>query len=99
MEASFSRKSFISGSQFSRKDYILTNVTEFLASKNCFLTIFQTLVKMEQNGSRKWFPLTIKIWPPVISVTVSTFNKNSEQKETFPLARKSVSTSRNEGFR
>ena len=58
-----------------------------------------------ENG-RKWFPLArksifllVKIWsffknsPPLISVMVFTKRKISEQKKTFSLARKSVSTS------
>ena len=34
----------ISGSQFLKKDHILTNETDFLASGDHFLPIFQTLV-------------------------------------------------------
>ena len=44
----------ISGSQILKKDHILTNVTDFLASENHFLPFFQTAVKMEENGSRNW---------------------------------------------
>ena len=44
----------ISGSQFLKKDHILTNVTDFLAIGNHFLPFFQTTVKIEENGSRKW---------------------------------------------
>ena len=33
---------------------MLTNVTDFLASENHFLTFLQTAVKMEENGSTKW---------------------------------------------
>ena len=38
----------IGGSQFLRKDYILINVTNFLASEKHFLPFFQTAVEMEK---------------------------------------------------
>ena len=37
-----------------KKDYILTKLTDFLANENHFLPFFQTVVKMEENGRRKW---------------------------------------------
>ena len=43
----------VSGRQFLKKDHILTNVTDFLASAKHFLPFFQTTVKMEENGTRK----------------------------------------------
>ena len=54
---------------------------------------------MKENGfnqPKNQFSLSkiqsfFKNWPTLISVTVSTQTKNSEQKKTFPLARKTFS--------
>ena len=60
---------------------------------------------------KKWVPLAkksvtlVKVcslfynWLSLVSVTVSTIGKSSEQKRRFLLTGKSVSTSQNEGCR
>ena len=42
----------IIGSHFLKKDYVLTNVTDSLASEYHFLPFFQTAVEMEKIGRK-----------------------------------------------